>query len=85
MRPSAQGGPAQGGPAQTGPARNPRTGLAARIRSLVRAIQENDEEDIQEAILRLSRSHRALSPLALAVGGVVLLFEVSVCSSPTGG
>jgi hypothetical protein len=73
--PSAPDGPAPGGPDQTGPPPNPRTGLAARIRSLVRAIQENDEQDIQEAILRLSRSHRALSPLALAVGGVVLLFD----------
>jgi hypothetical protein len=62
--------PAGGGPAPGGRGR-----FAARIRSLVRAIQENDEEDIQEAILRLSRSRRALAPLAFAVGGVVLLFE----------
>ncbi len=72
---SAQDGPAEGEPAQSGPARSRRPSLAARIRALARAIQENDEQDIQEAILRLSRSHRPLAPLALAVGGVVLLFE----------
>ncbi len=47
----------------------------ARVRSLVRAIQENDEAKIEAAVLRLSRSHRALAPLALAVSGVVLLFD----------
>jgi hypothetical protein len=52
-----------------------REGVGARLGSLVRAIQENDEEDIQEAILRLSRSRRALAPLAVAVGGLVLLFN----------
>jgi len=57
------------------PAGQPRAGPVARIRSLIRAIQENDEQDIREAILRLSRSRRALAPLAFAVGGVALLFE----------
>lgn len=49
--------------------------LLTRIRSLVRAIQENDEAKIEAAILRLSRSHRALAPLALAVSAFVMLFE----------
>jgi hypothetical protein len=49
--------------------------LATRIGSLVRAIEENDEARIEEAVLRLSRSRRAFAPLALAVGGVVLLFN----------
>ncbi len=48
---------------------------ATRIRSLVRAIQENDEAKIEEAVLRLSRRHRALAPLALAVSAFVLLFD----------
>ena len=61
--------------AQGGPARRRRQGLTARIGLLVRAIQENDEDDIREAVLRLSRSRRALGPLALLVGGVVLLFQ----------
>jgi hypothetical protein len=49
--------------------------LATRIRSLVRAIEENDEARIEEAVLRLSRSRRVLAPLALAVGAFVLLFN----------
>jgi hypothetical protein len=65
----------QAPPAQGGPARGRRPRPAARIRALVRAIQENDEQDIREAILRLGRSRRALAPLAFAVGGVVLLFQ----------
>jgi uncharacterized membrane protein len=49
--------------------------VAGRTRSLVRAIQENDEAKIEEAILRLSRRHRLLAPLALAVSAFVLLFD----------
>ena len=46
-----------------------------RIRSLVRAIQDNDEAKIEEALLRLSRRRRAFAPLGLAVGAFVLLFD----------
>jgi hypothetical protein len=62
-------------PAQGGPAHGPRRGPAQRIRALVRAIQENNEDEIQAAAVRLTRSHRALAPLAFAVGGIVLLFQ----------
>ncbi|HEY2654563.1 MAG TPA: hypothetical protein VGI55_02165 [Solirubrobacteraceae bacterium] len=48
---------------------------SARVRSLVRAIQENDEAKIESAVLRLSHSHRALAPLAFIVSAVVLLFD----------
>ena len=48
---------------------------APRVRSLVRAIQENDEAKIEAAVIRVSRSHRALAPVALVVGAVVLLFD----------
>jgi hypothetical protein len=48
--------------------------LAPRIRSLVSAIQAGDERQIEEAVLRLSRSRRIFAPLALAVGALVLLF-----------
>lgn len=50
-------------------------GLTRRIRSLVRAIEANDEARIEEAVLRLSHSRRALAPLALAVGTIVLMFD----------
>jgi hypothetical protein len=49
--------------------------VVERVRSLVRAIQENDEAKIEAAVLRLSRAHRAFAPLALLVSAVVLLFD----------
>lgn len=49
--------------------------LSTRIRSLVQAIQENDEAQIEQAVLRLSRSRRVFSPLAFAISAVVLLFD----------
>ena len=49
--------------------------LVDRVSSLVRAIQDNDEASIEQAILRLSRSHRLLAPLAFAVSAFVLLFD----------
>lgn len=49
--------------------------LSTRIRALVRAIQDNDEAKIEDAVLRLSRSRRIFAPLALAVGAFVLLFD----------
>jgi hypothetical protein len=49
--------------------------VASRVRSLIRAIQQNDEAKIEAAVLRLSRSHRALAPLAFLVSALVLLFD----------
>ena len=41
----------------------------------MRAIQDNDEARIEEAILRLSESRRVFAPLAFAVGAFVMLFN----------
>jgi len=49
--------------------------LSARIGSLVRAIQDNDEARIEQAILRLSESRRVFAPLGFAVGAFVMLFN----------
>jgi uncharacterized membrane protein len=49
--------------------------LAARIGTLVRAIQENDDAKIEEAILHLSESRRVFAPLGFAVGAFVMLFN----------
>jgi uncharacterized membrane protein len=49
--------------------------LSGRIGSLVRAIQDNDEAKIEEAILRLSESRRVFAPLAFAVGAFAMLFN----------
>jgi hypothetical protein len=50
-----------------------RATLSARIGSLVRAI-EDDDEKLAEQILRLSRSRRVFAPLALTVGAFAMLF-----------
>ena len=49
--------------------------LSGRIRSLVRAIEESDQKEIEEAILRLSASRRVFAPLAFAIGAFVLVFD----------
>jgi hypothetical protein len=53
----------------------PFAALWTRIGTLVRAIQENDETQIGEAILRLSESRRVFAPLGFAVGAFVMLFN----------
>jgi hypothetical protein len=45
-----------------------------RIRALVRAIQQEDDE-MAAQIVRLSRSRRAFAPLALVVGAVAMLLH----------
>jgi hypothetical protein len=46
-----------------------------RVRALVKAIEENDEQAIEEAVLRVSRSRRSLAPLAFLVSAFALLFN----------
>ena len=52
-----------------------RHALAARIAGLVRAIEDNDGREVEEAILRLSRRRRVFAPLAFAVGAFLMLFD----------
>jgi hypothetical protein len=66
--------PASAESSKVGLARRP-SSLSDRIRSLVRAIEDNDEAKIEEAILRLSQSRRVFAPLAFAVGAFVMLFD----------
>ena len=75
-------GPGNGPDSPASPAEPPGPGsgrrfaaLSARIGSLVRAIQDNDEAKIEEAILRLSESRRVFAPLAFAVGAFAMLFN----------
>jgi hypothetical protein len=49
--------------------------LGSRMRSLVSAIQSGDEDQIERAILRISRRRREFAPLAFMVGTFVLLFN----------
>jgi hypothetical protein len=55
-----------------------RNGLYGRG-GLVRAIQDNDEAKIEEAILRLSESRRVFAPLTFAVGAFVICSTDSGC------
>ena len=41
----------------------------------MRAIEENDEAKVEEAILRLSRSRRVFAPLAFTIGAFVMLYD----------
>src|SRR5947209_4846816 len=76
-RPSLAASPPASAPEQPpGPDGASQAGrLSSRIRALARAIDENDESAIEEAILRLSRSRRAFAPLGLAIGAFVMLFD----------
>ncbi len=49
--------------------------FSARVRSLVRAIEKNDETKVEEAILRLGRSRRVFAPLAFAISAFVMLYD----------
>jgi len=46
-----------------------------RVRELVRVIRDGNDAEVEQAVLRLSRSRRWLAPLALAVGAFAMLFE----------
>jgi hypothetical protein len=52
-----------------------RTKVSTQIARLVGAIREGDEESVEKLIVSLSESRRLLAPLALIVGGFVMLFE----------
>jgi uncharacterized membrane protein len=48
--------------------------LADRLAAVGRAVREGDETAVVRTVENLSRRHRLLAPLALAVGGVAMLF-----------
>jgi hypothetical protein len=45
------------------------------VRGLIAAIRENDEHQVEEAVLQLARTRKIFAPLALAVGAFVMLFN----------
>jgi hypothetical protein len=49
--------------------------LARRLAEVARGVREGDEAEVVRAVEALSRRHRLLAPLALAVGGVAMLFD----------
>jgi len=48
--------------------------ITTRVRALVVAVREGDDNTVQQAVLQLSGRRRWLAPLALAVGAVAMLF-----------
>ena len=67
-------GAAPGPSAESGDDRRS-AGFWARVSSLVRAIEENDEAKVEEAVLRLSRSRRVFAPRAFMIGAFVMLYD----------
>src|SRR5262245_5970389 len=45
------------------------------VARLTGVIRSADEATVEAAVIRLSRAHRILAPLALVVGGFVMLFD----------
>jgi hypothetical protein len=49
--------------------------FSARVGRFVRAVRDGDDHTAEEMVLRLSRSHRLLAPLAFVIGGFAMLFN----------
>src|SRR5580765_258189 len=49
--------------------------LVRQAKALLRAIRENDEAAVEDAVLALSRSRRIFAPLVFALGAFVMLFQ----------
>ena len=45
------------------------------VRRLIAAIRDNDERQVEEAVLQLASTRKIFAPLALAVGAFVMLFS----------
>ena len=67
--------PAAARSADDGSGRAPEATQWAHVRRFVRAVREGDDAMVEEMVLRVSRSHRLLAPLALVVGGIAMLFD----------
>jgi hypothetical protein len=68
--------PDSGAASSSGDGSAPRRGAtwSTRLGQFVRAVRDGDEAMVEEMVLRLSRSRRALTPLAFVVGGFAMLF-----------
>jgi len=73
--PEVSAAPRDGEPVAPATSARTKTGLIGRVRSLLRAIEEGDEDEIRAAVLRLSRSRKIFAPLGLAVGAFAVLFD----------
>ena len=49
--------------------------ILGQMTSLVRAINDGDEQQVEDAVIQLSQSRRIFAPLTLAVGALAMLFQ----------
>ena len=61
------------GTKQVGPSQ--RRSVRQLVRRLIAAIRDNDEHQVEEAVLQLARTRKIYAPLALAVSAFVMLFS----------
>ena len=61
------------GTKQVGPSQ--RRSVRQLVRRLIAAIRDNDDHEVEEAVLQLARRNRIFAPLALAVSAFVMLFS----------
>ncbi len=57
------------------PRRSRRATLSTQLTRLIGAIRDGDDATVEQVIVRLSKAHRYLAPLALLLGAFVMLFE----------
>ena len=55
--------------------RSQRRPVRQLVRRLIAAIRDNDEHQVEEAVLQLAGTRKIFAPLALAVGAFVMLFS----------
>ncbi|HMD46937.1 MAG TPA: hypothetical protein VKG43_12295 [Acidimicrobiales bacterium] len=67
--------PGAPGPATAEPPKGHRARIATHVRGLVQAILHGDDAMVERAVLDLAGKRRWLAPLALVVGGFVMLFQ----------
>ena len=66
--------PEQRAPHST-PASPQKLTFGARLAAVVTAVRDGDQQQVEETIMRLSRSRQWLAPLSLIVGAFVMLFD----------
>jgi hypothetical protein len=70
------GPPGPPAPATAAPANGGRRErIGASVRRLIDAINRSDDDDVERAVLQLSRRRRWLAPLAMVVGAFMMLFK----------
>jgi hypothetical protein len=52
-----------------------RASVVKQFSRVIDAIQQGDDDAVQEMVLDLSRQHRILAPVALVVGAIAMLFQ----------